>query len=128
MVIPFEQKFAEVEANTQKVYDAGYNKGKGEVVTEIEITSTISNAYELKNILFENLNNHYYCAFLSKPKNNTLINNQVVFLSSNIKDDFSVGWRFRDGVYGEIQLAYVYDASVTIGDIYTVYDLGEAQW
>lgn len=107
-------------------YQEGYIKGKGEIVTEIEITSTVSNAKELRDILFGNIVNRWHCAILSKPKN-TLVNNQIIFLSENAKD-FSVGWRFRDGRYGQIELTYPYDASVTIGDIYTVYDLGEAQY
>lgn len=94
---------------------------------EIEITSTISNASELKNILFKNISNHWCSAVLSKPKNNTLVNNQVVYLSSN-KKEFGVGWRFRDGNYANIYLTTSYNASVTIGDIYTIYDLGEAQY
>lgn len=92
---------------------------------EIEITSAVSNTSQLASILFNNMDitKYIFCATLTRPKNNTLINNQVFMLSVYSRD--SSGFRFRDGKYGQVQITLEYDAAVTIGDIYTVYCVGE---
>lgn len=99
--------------------------GGGVAGQEIEITSAVSNTSQLADILFNNMDitKYMFCAALTRPKNNTLINNQVFMLSVYKRDN--CGFRFRNGGYGQVLITSEYDAAVTIGDIYTVYCVGE---
>ena len=96
----------------------------GYKTSEVKITSSITNANALFDIIFENIDlNHNCVAYLSYPQETNYIYNQVTFLSNT--DGVRRGVRYRDGVYSNIELTAAYDASVTIGDIYTVVDLDE---
>ena len=124
-----EQKLTTIAENQIKVYEKGLKDGSANFVgIEIEITSTISNVFELSEILFKNINtqSHTACAVLKNAKNKTIINNQVVFLYKSSYGQY--GARYRDGVYSNVSISPSYDASVTIGDIYEIFDLGEMQY
>lgn len=116
-----------IAENEQKLYDKGFADGKTNGGIEIEMTSTVSNAAQLKNILFADIPTNNICAAcLTKPKNDMLVNNQIYFLYQT--EPVQQGARVRDGVFADIPLQSSYDASITIGDIYTVYDFGEVQY
>ena len=123
-------KLTQIAENQQKVFEAGKNAGGGVAVTEIEITSNITNGSEMFNTLFEKVDTtHSYCAVLTKLKNNTLVNNQLIFgFNMTTPRIQNRGVRLRDGVYGDVPFSSNYDIGVTIGDIYTIYDLGEKVW
>jgi hypothetical protein len=95
---------------------------------EIEITSDITNVYALRQTLFNGIQSaHSAVAVLTKAKNNEVINNQVIALFAFIGIlSNGYGVRIRDGKYTSVDTTISYDAWVTIGDVYTVYDLGEA--
>lgn len=93
-------------------------------ITEVEITSSITNGLALSNILFANTpTNHNRIAYLSKPKNNEYIDNQFLLIS--YIESGNICMRYRNGSFGVAYSDSSYDAYVTIGDIYSVIDLGE---
>jgi hypothetical protein len=118
----------EMALSINEVYDIGYDDGKSQSVTEIEITSTITNVVQLAGIVFENINTqtNYACAVLKKPKNVNIIDNQVIILCQSPHG--GVGFRYRNGNYSYILISKEYDANTSIGDIYEVVDLGEKQY
>ena len=110
-------------------YDIGFADGKSQSVTEIEITSTITNVVQLAGIVFENINTqtNYACAVLKKSKNVNIVENQVIILCQSPHG--GVGFRYRNGNYSYILISKEYDANTSIGDIYEVVDLGgKAEW
>jgi hypothetical protein len=123
------EKLQTIAENELKVYNKGVADGSVKGRTEIEITSNITNSLQLRNIIFNNLDTtHAYFAILTKAQNGAIVNNQVVFLYTLRASGGEHALRFRDGRYGSIQFTDEYDANVTIGDIYTVFDLGEVQY
>ena len=121
-----EQKLTTIAENQIKVYEKGLKDGSANFVgIEIEITSTVSNVFQLSNILFKNINtqSHTACAVL---KSKTIVNNQVVFLYKSPYGQY--GARYRDGVYNGVSVSDLYDANVTIGDIYEIFDFGEIKY
>lgn len=122
------EKLVTIAENEQKVYDKGFADGKAKAAVEIEMTSAVTNAQELTNILFENIpTSHNRAAALTKPKSDVLVNNQYIILYTSPLYE-GTGLRLRDGVFANVATYSNYDASVTIGDIYTVYDFGEVQY
>ena len=122
------EKLQTISENEQKVYDAGFNAGQAGGI-EIEITSTITNAKQLRDIIFNNLDEtHAYCAVLKKPKNGELVDNQVIFCYTMRTTQGENGYRWRNSTYAVIQMSDLYDVGVTIGDIYKVIDLGVVIW
>ena len=120
-----------VNFDINKYIEQGRQEAKNEFITEVEITSAISNMQELADIVFENSNikNNLVCAVLKKPKNNTIINNQVVYLYASKIVNGACAIRYRDGIFSQIlNFNTNYDASVTIGDIYEVFNLGEINY
>ncbi len=117
------EKLTTIAENQIKVYEKGFKDGSANSV-EIEMTSTVSNAFELSGILFKNINpqSHSACAVLKKPKNETIVNNQVVFVYKSFDNLFCE--RYRDGVYSCFEITPLYDASVEIGDVYEIIDFG----
>lgn len=105
-------------------FDGVYEAGKYSVGEEIEIVSTITTVKQLRDMLFLNIpSNHSAIAYLSKPKNNGFSNNQVVLIASWI--GYERAYRFKDETYEVVGTTANYDANVTIGDVYKVFDLGE---
>ena len=95
----------------------------GGLIKEVEVTSSVTNVNELATALFGNdWRKNLLYARLKKPKNTNLINNQVIAISAF--DAVGTGIRFRDGAFNSVQINMSYDASITIGDIYEVYDFG----
>lgn len=110
--------------NTQKVFEAGKAQGGGGV--EIEMGSTVSNTLELSKVLFAGIpENHLAMGYLTKLNNESgYINNQILFILRGA-DPSGTCSRWRDGRFANIMINNEYDAAVTIGDVYTVLDLGE---
>jgi hypothetical protein len=123
------EKLQTIAENELKVYNKGVLDGSVKGRIEIEITSNITNSLQLRNTIFNNLDTtHAYCAILTKAKNGAIVNNQVVFLYTLRVSGGEYALRFRDGKYVAIKFTDEYDTGVTIGDIYTVFDLGEVQY
>lgn len=113
-----------IAENEQKVFEAGQ---KSSAKTEIEITSTISNTLQLANIIFANIpNNHICTACLTKPKNNPYLENQIYLLY--MSDKTKNAGRYRNGSYSNVGINISFDANVAIGDVFEIYDFGEAQY
>lgn len=90
---------------------------------EFEITSSVSNAKQLYDIVFANIpQNHIAAAFIVKDKAE-YIYDQIPLLVFGIGNGIAV--RNREGVLNSFTVAENYNAAVTIGDIYRVFDLGE---
>lgn len=107
--------------NTINITEGGGNSSASS--QEFEMTSSVSNAKQLYDIVFANIpQNHIATAFIVKEKNEYLYN-QIPLLIFGIGNGFAV--RNRDGVLNSFTVAANYDAFVTIGDIYRVFDLGE---
>ena len=110
--VPFTEYASKIDA----IQGVGLTK-------EVEVTSSVVNVLELAIALFGNdFHENLFYARLKKPKNTTLINNQVIALSSYVK--VGRGIRFRDNLFTDVQINISYDAAITIGDIYEVYDFG----
>ena len=119
-----KEEALKLRQNLDAIYEAGKAAG-GNGGTEIEITSTITNTQQLLNTLFVNIPTEHSCiAYVSSYRAPSYINNQVVFIYRICGVIGAV--RFRNGAYGAFSAISLsdYDASVTIGDVYTVIDLG----
>ena len=92
---------------------------------EFEITSSVSNAKQLYDIVFTNIpKNHIAVAYLAKDKSE-YIYNQIPLLVFGIGNGIAV--RNRDGLFNSFIVAENYDAAVDSSDRYRVFDLGEVQ-
>lgn len=123
------EKIIRAKNDYDEVYKKGVADGSIQKGTEVEITSDITNALQLRNTLFNNVDTtHAYCAILTKATNGEFVNNQVISIFIVPVPNGDHALRFRDEKYSNIRLTPDYDASVTIGDIYKVFDLGEVQY
>lgn len=102
----------------------GSDSNVGYKTSEVKITSNVTNAKALFDIIFKDADlAHNLVAYLTHPQETDYIYNQITFLSNT--DGVKRGVRYRDGVYSIIEIAANYDVAVTIGDTYTVVDLDE---
>jgi len=121
------EKLQTIAENEQKVFNKGYEQGKSEGIQpqDFEITSEISNAKQLYDIVFANIpKNHIATAYLVKDKSE-YIYDQIPLFVFGVGSGLAV--RNRDDVLNSFTISTAYNAAVTIGDIYRVFDLGELQ-
>lgn len=94
----------------------------GENGVDITITSTVTNAQEFTDILKTGIGATQCVYAIKTYKNGSPVQNQIC--SGAIYNNIGATIRYRDSKYSTVNgISSAYDAAVTIGDIYTVYEV-----
>ena len=107
--------------------------GKKEYGVDVTITSAAANTLELAQQLlaefpFESADTYYAISLKSADnvkKNNIVIGGIAYYLNQNSINGTVM--RYRNGSRQSANIAFNYDANVSIGDVYTVYKFTPAQ-
>ena len=123
-------KLTTIAENQQKVYDAGYAKGKQEGGNTgyelITMTSSVSNAYNAMNLFasLRNADEKHIIFSLMQNDVQAFPNNQCIAFEIHYMDNTTNGepflWsRYRDSIAQSFRtISLDYDLIVNVGDVY----------